>query len=263
MAAPTLAQLNISIFSVALRKLIRAKLCSTSASSNPPSLASPGIGMKMVTRTTARGHLPKKIEAEFNFALAAVGQDLIFGSPIYPSGHIALQRFRIFLASIGIPGEELDRLSMSDISFPKVTLSHQIHCASPEAAANLIECIEAHVRILGLPIDVDCTENILKIKAEGHTISFYINQEAPDHNWPDHAPIKLMQEAAKSIVRVDLALSSNLVIKDRFLMSAPHWNDTKTILCEPLWEVAQCALGIWMLRNTAPHRRGYFHTDKD
>lgn len=85
--------------------------------------------------------VPVRIEAKLNIPNAVTGQNVLHGTSVFAAAVSAFHLLRIWMASSGVPREELDKLTLADMMLAGVTLSYLLQCQSEAEARALISSI--------------------------------------------------------------------------------------------------------------------------
>jgi hypothetical protein len=179
------------------------------------------------TEKNANGDfVPIRIEANLNIPNAVTGQNVLHGTSVWAAAVSAFHLQRIWMATSGVPREELDKLTMEDIRLAGVTLSYLRPCQNQAEARALVRSI--FVTGAGL-----YGENCVKVSSSNDTV--YISRgdfEITVYNKTDLShcafkpgmPVQSVLELSPSIVRIEVKLGTPF-LRRRELLSAEAWRN--------------------------------------
>jgi hypothetical protein len=170
--------------------------------------------------------VPATIEAELNIPNAVTGQNVVHGTSVLAAGVSALYLQRNWLAEAGLPREQLDLLTTSDVNLNGVTITYILPCPHPEYAAALIQAMIATGKALYAErcLAISSGNDTVTLPGRDFTVTAYIKSDFRHCEWPEGAPIKSIQEASPYLLRIEAKLGQTFLRK-RLLCSLDSWRD--------------------------------------
>jgi hypothetical protein len=128
------------------------------------------------------------------------------------------------MAESGVPGEELDKLTLGDIRLAGVTLSYPQECTSLADACNLVEAVRDIGRALyGEKCTVLSSSNdTVYIDRGDYELTIYNKTDLSRCAFKEGTPISALRALSPTIVRVEVKLGARFLQK-RGLTSTESW----------------------------------------
>lgn len=169
--------------------------------------------------------VPAWIDAELNIPNAITGQNVEHGTSVFAAGVASLELQRIWLAKSGLPREQLDLLTIDDVSLNGVTVTFLMAFPTRAEAEGLVKAIGTTGRILAKNCDIHMSSNdTVYIPARDYKVTAYIKSDFSHCAWDDDAPKTPMMDAAAHIVRIESVLSLPF-LRARNLIPLERWRD--------------------------------------
>ena len=211
------------------RPLIKPSNQSINANSQSSTLTCPG------TNLLVRGEpgecelsglsIPSMIEAVFNIPQAVTGQDVIHGTSVFAAGLAALYLQRNWLANAGVPREQLDSLTTSDVDLSEVSITFILSFPYAEGASALIDAmISTGQALYGkrcIPVRSGIDKSVI-LPGRDFTVTASIKSDFDNCYWSDSATMNSICQASPSLVRIDAKLEEPF-LKKYFLTSLDRW----------------------------------------
>lgn len=167
--------------------------------------------------------LPIQIDAELNIPNAVVGQNIEHGTSVFAAGIAALELLRIWMAQKGLPREQLDLLSIEDVTLNGVTITYLLPFSSGQKAQRILEAIAVTGKIVNPKAEIwDSTNKTVKLPARDFTVKAYIKSLFDSCAFAEDAPAVELKEIAGSIIRVEVLLSRTF-LKEHELLNLELW----------------------------------------
>ena len=201
--------------------------------------------------------VPAKIEATLNIPNAITGQNVEHGTSVFAAGVASLELQRIWLAKSGLPREQLDLLTIDDVSLNGVTVTFLMAFPTRAEAEELVKAIGITGKMLYQEkCNVHSSANdTVYIPAPSYQVTAYIKSDFSHCAWAHAAPKALMMDAGAHIVRIEAVLSLPF-LRARNLIPLERWRDAySTGLYEKIFnDTVRASLRLTgdILRHKAP-----------
>ena len=167
--------------------------------------------------------LPIQIDADLNIPSAVVGQNIEHGTSVFAAGVAALELLRQWMAQEGLPREQLDLLSVEDVTLNGVTVTYLIPCKSDQEAQQLLEAIAVTGKIINSNAEVwDSTNKTVKLPARNYTVKAYIKTVFDTCAFAKDAPVAGLKSVAGSIIRIEVLFRRDF-LKEHGLLDLVRW----------------------------------------
>lgn len=233
--------LDLSKLSPEVRQNIPAQLCSvidtstgeiTGRYTKPKTYRSAlaDTKTKWVVRCTiadiSRGpdNLPIRIDADLNIPNAVTGQNIEHGTSVFAAGVAALELLRIWLAQVGLPREQLDLLSVEDMTLNGVTITYLLPFSSEQEAQRMLDAIAVTGKIVNAKANVeDSTNKTVTLPARDYLMKAYIKSLFDRCAFAEDAPIAELKEIAGTIVRIEVMFPCRFLENEHGLLALARW----------------------------------------
>ena len=168
--------------------------------------------------------VPTKIEANLNIPNAVAGQNVVHGTSVFAAVVSAFYILKIWMAESGVPGVELDKLTLADIRIAGVTLSYPEECDGLADACSLVQAARDVARTL---YREKCTvlsssNDTVYIDRGDYELTIYNKTDLSHCAFKEGTPVSALQALAPTIVRIEVKLGARFLQK-RVLTSAESW----------------------------------------
>jgi hypothetical protein len=176
------------------------------------------------TELIDRQFVPTKIEANFNIPNAVTGQNVVHGTSVFAAAVSAFYILKIWMAASGVPGAELDKLTLADLRIAGVTLSYPQECAGLTDACSLVQA----VRDVGRALHGDkCTvlsssNDTVYIDRGDYELTIYNKTDLSHCAFKKGTPVFALRALSPTIVRIEVKLGARFLQK-RVLTSVESW----------------------------------------
>lgn len=168
--------------------------------------------------------VPTKIEASLNIPNAVAGQNVLHGTSVFAAVVAAFYLQKIWMAESGVPGEELDKLTLPDIRVAGVTLSYPQECGTLADACTVVEAT-GHVgrALYGEKCTVLSSSNdTVYIDRGDYELTIYNKTNLSHCAFKEGTPVSALRAISPTIVRIEVKLGARFLQK-RGLTSAESW----------------------------------------
>jgi hypothetical protein len=168
--------------------------------------------------------VPTKIEASLNIPNAVAGQNVVHGTSVFAAAISAFYLQKIWMAESGVPGEELDKLTLGDIRLAGVTLSYPQECTSLADACSLVEAVRDVGRALygEKCIVLSSSNDTVYIDRGDYELTIYNKTDLSHCAFKEGTPISALRALSPTIVRIEVKLGARFLQK-RGLTSTESW----------------------------------------
>ncbi|KAB8054764.1 hypothetical protein ACWYXJ_23045 [Janthinobacterium lividum] len=166
--------------------------------------------------------VPDKIEAQINIPNAVAGQNVVHGTSVFAAGVAALCLQRNWLAQEGLPREQLDLLTTSDMELNGVTITFILAFTEPEYAVALIQAMTATGKALygNRCLTFSTGNDTVVLPGRDFSVTAYIKSDFSHCEWVNGAPRKSIGEASPYLVRIEAKLG--LPFLRKYLLCSLH-----------------------------------------
>ena len=162
--------------------------------------------------------LPIRIDAELNIPNAVVGQNIEHGTSVFAAGVAALELLRIWMAQAGLPREQLDLLSVEDVTLNGVTITYLLPFCSDREAQRMLDAIAVTGKIVNPKVEIwDSTNRTVKLPARDSTVKAYIKSLFDRCAFKAGAPVAKQKDVAGRIVRIETVLTRRFLENENLL----------------------------------------------
>ena len=162
--------------------------------------------------------VPIQIDAELNIPNAVVGQNIEHGTSVFAAGVAALELLRIWMAQAGLPREQLDLLSVEDVTLNGVTITYLLPFCSDREAQRMLDAIAVTGKIVNPKVEIwDSTNRTVKLPARDSTVKAYIKSLFDRCAFKAGAPVAKQKDVAGRIVRIETILTRRFLENENLL----------------------------------------------
>lgn len=170
--------------------------------------------------------VPYKVEAKFNVPNAVTGQNVLHGTSVFAAAVSAFYFLKIWMAESGVPGSELDKLTLTDVRILGVTLSYPQHCADLADACALVRAIGDVGRILygEKCVVLSSSNETVYVERRDYTLTVYNKTNLAHCAFKEGTPVSSLQAVSPTIVRIEVKLESRY-LQENGLTSVERWRN--------------------------------------
>lgn len=169
--------------------------------------------------------VPSQIDGDLNIPNAITGHNVEHGTSVFAAGVAALGLQRIWLAKCGLPRDQLDLLTVADVTLRGVTITYLISCTTHEEAVALADAINVTGKVLNPKCKSwDSTNITVIIPDRDFKVIAYIKTDLSHCKWKESAPVDSMVDRTSYIVRIEAKLGLPF-LRDRNLVTLESWRD--------------------------------------
>ncbi|MGF6182726.1 hypothetical protein ABIB42_003762 [Massilia sp. UYP32] len=170
--------------------------------------------------------VPYKVEANLNIPNAVAGQNVLHGTSVFASAVSALYFLKIWMAESGVPGNELDKLTLTDVRLLGVTLSYPQHCVDRADASELVRAIGDLGRILygDKCVVLSSSNETVYLERRDYMLTIYNKTNLAHCAFKESTPVSSLQAVSPTIVRTEVKLESRY-LQENGLTSVERWRN--------------------------------------
>ena len=162
--------------------------------------------------------LPIRIDAELNIPNAVVGQNIEHGTSVFAAGVAALELLRIWMAQEGLPREQLDLLSVEDVTLNGVTITYLLPFSSDQEAQRMLDAIAVTWKIVNPKAEIwDSTNKTVTLPARDYLVKAYIKSLFDRCAFKAGAPVTGLKDKAAIIGRIETILPRRFLESENLL----------------------------------------------
>ena len=162
--------------------------------------------------------LPIRIDAELNIPNAVVGQNIEHGTSVFAAGVAALELLRIWMAQEGLPREQLDLLSVEDVTLNGVTITYLLPFSSDQEAQRMLDAIAVTGKIVNPKAEIwDSTNKTVTLPARDYLVKAYIKSLFDRCAFKAGAPVTGLKDKAAIIGRIETILPRRFLESENLL----------------------------------------------
>lgn len=165
------------------------------------------VRCELGTGNLADYSVPSQIDADLNIPNAITGQNVEHGTSVFAAGIAALELQRRWLADCGLPREQLDLITTSDVKLNGTTITYLMPFNTKDAAIHLVKAIEATGRVLNKRCTSwESTNETIMLPGRDFTMIAYIKTDLSHCKFKNGAPVRSIIEQGSYIVRIEAKL---------------------------------------------------------
>ena len=168
--------------------------------------------------------VPFEIAANLHIPNAVAGHNVLHGTSVFAAAVAAFHLQRIWMASCGVPCEELDKLTLNDVLISGVTLTYLLQCQSEAEARRLVlDIFETGKGLYGDSCSLESSSNdTVYIKRGEYEITIYNKTNFSHCAFKPGTPVRSLLELSPTIVRIEVKMGTRFLRKNGF-MTVESW----------------------------------------